>query len=160
MIVKAVPDTRAQVSVTPADMAKGHTIKPTQASKEGRGFTSASRTKIENLGELDVPMMSREGLWTRQKWQVAPEGKLARPLLSIGEECDKGAYVVFGRQGGAIIAEDGQAIRKFPRLDSGVYEIEMWLPSAESLNKKFVFPGRADATLKSEMSWIRKTPTF
>ena len=135
IVVKAVPDTGAQVSVTPADMAKGHKIMPTQASKEGRGFTSASKTKIENLGQLDVPMMSREGLWTRQRWQVAPEGKLARPLLSIGEECDKDQYVVFGKHGGAIIAEDGQAIRSFPRLENGVYEIEMWLPSAETLSQ-------------------------
>ena len=45
-LVRAVPDTGAQVSVTPADMAQGHKIHATEASKSGRGFTPASKHQI------------------------------------------------------------------------------------------------------------------
>ena len=119
------------MSVTAADMASGYAIRPNAASKAGRGFQSASKHSIPCVGELDVPMQSPEGHSTRQKWQVAPEGKVARPLLSIGEECDRGNIVVFSKTGGAIMGQNNGAMRKFPRLPSGAYEIEMWLPPIE-----------------------------
>ena len=103
-VYKACPDTGAQVSVGPADMAtSGYSIQPNAASKAGRGFKSASNHHIPCVGELDVPMQSAEGHWTRQRWQMAPEGQVARPLLSIGEECDKDNVVVFTKTGGAIV---------------------------------------------------------
>ena len=72
-------------------------------------------------------MQSPEGHWTRQRWQMTPAGKVARPLLSIGEECDRGNVVVFSGTGGAIVNQTTGAMRKFPRLASGAYSIEMWL---------------------------------
>ena len=141
-LVKAVPDTGAQVSVTPSDMAEtGHEIKPTEASKAGRGFTSASKHKIPNLGELDVPMQSPEGHWTRQRWQVAPKGKLTRPLMSIGEECDNDSFVIFGKGGGAIVDQTSGTIRKFPRLANGAYEIQMWLPPPSLVAERLAAAG-------------------
>ena len=130
-VYQACPDTGATVSVGPADMAQGHRIKENAASKEGRGFVSASKHTIPCVGELDVPMQSPEGLWTRQTWQIAPEGTVARPLLSIGEECDRGNVVVFGKAGGAIIHLESKTARGFPRKATGAYEIEMWLPPVE-----------------------------
>ena len=125
---RAVPDTGAQVSVGPADMAQGYAIRETPASRSGRGFTSASKHSIPNIGELAVPMQSPEGHWTAQRWQMAPEGSVARPLLSIGEECDSGNIVMFGPKGGTIYNQHNHTARHFPRLENGAYEIEMWLP--------------------------------
>ena len=112
----------------PAEMASGYAIRPNAASKAGHGFKSASKHSIPCIGELVVPMQSPEGHWTKQVWQMTPEGKVTRPLLSIGEECDRGNIVVFSKSGGAIVGQSTGAMRKFPRLPSGAYEIEMWLP--------------------------------
>ena len=72
---------------------------------------------------------------------MAPAGKITRPLLSIGEECDKGNIVVFSKTGGAIIAENTGALRKFPRLQSGAYEIEMWIPPVDLIEARLTAGG-------------------
>ena len=143
--MKAVPDTGAQVSVADANLAPGYALKETAASKAGRGFVSASKHTIPSLGEFDVPVMSAEGHWTRQRWQIAPPGAIQKPLMSIGEECDKHNIVVFSNRGGAIINTDSGALRKFPRLDDGTYEITMTLPPAslaENTQPGFLGQGR------------------
>ena len=60
---------------------------------------------------------------------------MARPLLSIGEECNAGNFVLFGMSGGAIINQTTGAVRQFPRLPNGAYEIEMWIPPAEIIER-------------------------
>ena len=130
--VKTVPDTGAEASVCPAEMASGYTVQETRASREGREFTSASGDPLKNLGELRVPMQPDEGHWSGQRWQVA-EG-LTRPLLSVTQECDQGNIVVFGPSGGAILAIDGSSVRHFQRV-GGTYELEMWLPPADLMRK-------------------------
>ena len=145
IVFKAVPDSGAQVSVASAELAPGFQIKPNAASREGRGFISASKHAIPCVGELDLPTQSPEGHWTRQRWQVTPEGKLAKPLMSIGCECDQDQVVVFHKKGGAIVNQQNGAIRRFPRLENGSYEIEMYLPPQsliESTQPGFTRPGR------------------
>ena len=134
-LYRAVPDSGAQVSCGPAEMAQGYAIKETAASKAGKGFTSASKHSIPNIGALEVPMCSPEGLWTMQQWQCTPEGTMARPLLSIGQECDSDNYVIFSRRGGAIVNEHTGQMRRFPRLQNGAYEIEMWLPPIKMIEE-------------------------
>ena len=75
-----------------------------------------------------MPLQSSEGLWCTHKFQCTPKGSLAKPLFSIGQECDNESFVVFSRHGGAIINERTKQMRRFPRLPNGAYEIEMWLP--------------------------------
>ena len=87
-------------------------------------------------------MQSPEGHWTKQQWQVAPEGTVARPLLSIGEECDRGNIVVFSKKGGAIVGQETGAMRKFPRLPSGAYEIEMWMPPVDLVKARLAAGGK------------------
>ena len=82
---------------------------------------------MPHQGELKLPTVSNECVWTEQRWEVAP---ITRPLMSIGEECDKNQVVVFGAGGGAIVNLRTEEIRKFPRRPNGVYEIEMWIPPA------------------------------
>ena len=123
-LIKAVPNSGAFTSVTPEDTAPGYTVRETQASREGKNFGSASGHTVKNICELAVPMQSSEGVWTRQPWQVAPT---TRPLLSVGEECDRNNIVIFGRQGGAILNLESGATRRFTRVN-GMYEIDMWVP--------------------------------
>ena len=67
----------------------------------------------------------------------------SKPLFSIGEERDKDCYVVFSKRGGAIINEHTGAVRKFPRLANGTYEMTMRLPPASiALSANQGFPGQ------------------
>ena len=138
-VVKAVPDTGAQVSVAGAEIATGYKTRPTAASKAGKGFISASKHTIPSLGEVDLPAQSLEGVWSRQRWQIAPEGTLSKPLLSIGEECDRDQFVVFSAKGGAVVNQSTGMVRKFPRLQNGTYEMEMWIPPIDAIER--VAPG-------------------
>ena len=133
--MKAVPDSGAQVSVAGAEIAPGFEPRSTPASRAGRGFISASKHKIPSLGELELPTQSTEGHWARQRWQIAPEGSLSKPLLSIGEKCDRGQVVAFSKQGGAVINLINGSVRRFPRLANGTYEMELWIPPASLLEK-------------------------
>ena len=87
----------------------------------------ASGETVPHQGELRLPTLSNEGIWTEQCCEVAP---ITRPLMSIGEECDKNQIVVFGARGGVMVNLQTQAVRRFPRQPNGVYEIEMWIPPA------------------------------
>ena len=122
--VRAVPDTGAEKSAAPPDMAPGYQVKPSQGQLSGQFFVDASGGILPNEGEQLIPTQSSEGVWTTQRWQLT---NVTRPLLSIGEECDLNQYVIFGKTGGIILnLETGEA-RRFGR-PNGAYEIEMWIP--------------------------------
>ena len=138
---KVVPDTGAEVSVCPEDMAPGYALRATEASKAGGVFGSASGHEIPNVGEFNLPMQSDEGPWTKQNWQVGRG--ITRPLMSVAQECDKGNLVVFGSSGGAIFSLAGDGVIRFPRV-GGTYEISMWLPPVKAVNEMatgFGWPG-------------------
>ena len=94
----------------------------------GRGFVSTTAHEVPNEGEQFLPTQSSEGVWTQQRWQLA---EVTKPLLSIGEECDKNQYVVFGKSGGIVYSMETGECRKLPRVN-GAYEIEMWIPPPPS----------------------------
>ena len=94
---------------------------------------------IPHQGEMRVPTMSNEGVWTHQRWEVAP---VTRPLLSIAGECDKGQIAVFGHGGGALVNLQTREVRRFPRAKSGGYELEMWIPPAPGQASTFPRPYR------------------
>ena len=60
---------------------------------------SASGDEIANEGEQRLPMVSNSGVVTEQEGSLAA---MTRPLQSVGETCDAGNRVVFGRGGGII----------------------------------------------------------
>ena len=92
--------------------------------------TRASAEEVANEGEQVLPTLSNEGVATEQKWQIA---EIARPLCSVGEECDKEQLVVFGKTGGMCINLLDNTCRYFPRTPSGAYEMDMWFPTPELL---------------------------
>ena len=51
----------------------------------------------------------------------------------MGEECDKEQFVIFGRRGGVVVDTANNSMRKFPRLENGAYEMEMWVPPVQIL---------------------------
>ena len=119
-----VADTGARHScVRPGDIL-GYKPGPSAMSRKGECYVSASGDEIPNEGEITAPTMSKEGVVRTQTWQLA---EVNRPLWSIGEECDKDQYVMFGKHGGAVLDIHTGEMRRFPRRD-GVYEMQMWIP--------------------------------
>ena len=123
--MKVVPDSGAVTSVKPSKTTLGYPVQPSSGGLEGVNFVSASGNEIENEGEQNLPTFSPEGIQSVQKWNLAD---VTKPLLSVGEECDKNQYVVFGKHGGMILSLDTMEVRPFPRMPRGGYEMEMWIP--------------------------------
>ena len=126
--VTAVPDTGAVMSVAPGSMAPKYAVTPSAGSRCGQEFTASNHT-LANEGEQHLPMLSPEGVWSKRRWQVAA---VSRPLLSVGEECDSGRVVVFGKRGGYVLNMVSQEMQWFPRKQGG-YEMEMWIPPASEV---------------------------
>ena len=103
-----------------------------------RCFTLADNSEIPNEGEMTLPTFSPECVRTDQTWQVASVGK---PLLSVGEECDKDQWVLFNKFGGMIFSLEKGAVRQFTRAPNGPYEMEMWIPPAQDESSGFTRQG-------------------
>ena len=129
--VRVIPDTGAKRSCAPRSMAPEYQIMPSEASRKGVQFVSASGNTIKNEGEQRLPMVSEEGVWSNHLWQIAD---VTRPLLSIGEVADEGNIMGFGPKGGFILNLETNAIRWFPRT-GGTYELDMYLPPPEEAAK-------------------------
>ena len=110
---RVVPDTGAVRSVCPERMASGYEVKPSQGSLEGREFVVANGGTIPHQGEIWLPIVTNDGVWTHQRWDIAP---VTRPLLSTAEECDKGM-----RQG-----SDSSIWQGVPRKDWSTEMVCCW----------------------------------
>ena len=108
----------------------------------GLCFTTANGGEVPNEGQKTLPTFSENFVRTNQRWQVADT---AKPLLSVGEECDLDQWVVFTAQGGFIYHPQTQAVRYIKRDASTnyVYEISMWVPPAPQVAAQAQgFPGQ------------------
>ena len=124
--VRVIPDSGAIESVAPPDMAPQFAVRPSAGSQRGQQYVTASGDEIPNEGEQVVPAMSRDGNMLPHRWQIAD---VTRPLQSVGELCDQGNRVTFGRGGGVIqnlaIGETSSLSR-----ENGTYILDLWIPPA------------------------------
>ena len=124
--IRAVPDSGAIDSVAPNDMANGYQVVTGPGSRRGQKYVSASVDEIANEGEQRLPLVSNNGVVTEKRWQLAAA---TRPLQSVGETCDAGNRVVFGRGGGILQSLHTGEVTPFIR-EKGVYLMDMWIPPA------------------------------
>ena len=96
-------------------------------SKRGMKYTAANSGEIPNEGEQVLPTYSLEGCYAVRRLQQA---EVAKPLFSVGEECDQSRLVLFGQTGGAILHLDTEEVEWFPRTETGSYEMTIWVPPA------------------------------
>ena len=111
-------------------------------SKMGLCFTTANGGEVPNEGQQVLPTFSENLVRTNQRWQIADT---AKPLLSVGEECDVGQWCVFTATGGFIYNPETQAVRYIQRNASTnyVYEMCMWVPPApKTVANAQGFPGQ------------------
>jgi len=139
--IRAIPDSGAIESVAPNDMAPAYTVMPSPGSLSGQKYLVANGEEVTNEGEQVLPAVAENGKVTKHKWQMAA---VSRPLKSVGEVCDEGKRVIFGRSGGIVYdIYSGEVTSEFTR-EHGTYLMDLWIPPASEaakLGPGFLRPG-------------------
>ena len=121
--VESVVDSGAAAPVAPPTMAPHVQVVPSEGSKRGQKWTTASKHKIPNLGEQHLHACTESGNPTDVLFQIAEVGK---PLVSVSAICEKGNRVIFGRAGGVVQNIRTGAETPFYRKN-GIYVLSLWL---------------------------------
>ena len=106
----------------------GYGVKEGKASKMGVKYASATGEEIPNLGEVMLPMFTKEGSKRCMKMQVA---EVTRPLASVKRICEAGHAVVFDESGSFMYNKSTGEINYF-REDAGNYIMDVWVPPIET----------------------------
>ena len=126
--VDSVVDSGASTPVAPPTMAPNCTIRPSEGSKRGQKFTSASKHKLKNLGEQRLEACTEDGHETEVLFQIAD---VSRPLVSVSGICERGNRVIFGRAGGVVqCLKTGRETPFYKR--NGIYVLSMWIKDGDS----------------------------
>ena len=99
MKVDSVVDSGASAPVAPPGMVPNVKVQPSEGSKRGQRFISASKHKLKNLGEQKIRACTEAGEPTEVLFQVAD---VSKPLVSVSAICERGIRVIFGRSGGVV----------------------------------------------------------
>ena len=92
--VEGVMDFGASAPVAPPSMCPHAALNPSEGSRRGQTYTSASKHKMPNLGEQLLRAQTESGEDTTVLFQVAD---VSRPLISVSAICEMGNRVIFGR---------------------------------------------------------------
>ena len=99
----------------------GHEVTETTASINGVSIVSATGAPIPNEGQIELPMVTREGSMRRMTMQAAP---VAKPLASVKKICDAGHLVIFDNEGSYIFNKYTGEINQL-REESGNYMLDL-----------------------------------
>jgi hypothetical protein len=125
-IVEAVIDSGAVHSVTPPKLFPGR-VDPSPWSRAGRGYRAANGTRIENLGQMQVPFGTAEGHRCKIPFQVAD---VEQPLISVAHLTAAGNRVELGDADGRVLnVHSGRTIGLQRR--GGVYIMKMFIADPE-----------------------------
>ena len=120
--VTSIMDSGAIHSVAPPTLGKGVSIQESHGSINGLQYHTADGTRLPNLGQKTLEVVTNDGLHMQQTFQMA---EVTRPLSSVGEITDKGNVVVFGRRGGYVHNVATGSRLPFDR-HQGVYLLKTW----------------------------------
>ena len=133
--VDSVMDSGASAPVAPPSMLPNVAVVPSEGSRRGQRFTSASKHKLKNLGEQKIQACSEEGQDLEVLFQIAD---VSKPLVSVSSICERGNRVIFGRSGGVVKSiKTGHEI-PFHRKN-GIYVLSMWMADGPEDNKSMPF---------------------
>ena len=91
---------------------------------------SATGAPIPNLGEMRLPMLTREMCMRKMTMQAAA---VAKPLASVKKISDAGHMVVFDSEGSYIFNKTTGETNQL-REESGNYMLDLCIPPAASLD--------------------------
>ena len=121
--VTSIMDSGAIHSVASPSVGKGTPVQESHGSINGLQYHTADGTRIPNLGQKTLEVVTEGGQRMNQTFQMA---EVTRPLSSVGEIADKGNAIVFGRRGGFIHNLATGHRLSFSR-EQGVYLLKTWL---------------------------------
>ena len=104
-----------------------HPVRETNASLNGVQFASATGEPIPNLGEISMPMVTREQTWRSMTMQAAP---VAKPLASVMKIVKAGHVVVFDNDASYIMNKATSEVNML-REEGGNYMLDIWVPPPE-----------------------------
>ena len=123
-ISMAVDSGACESVIDAAEQIPGYEIKETKASRSGLVYASATGEEIPNLGEVLLPMLTKENTKRSMKMQAA---EVSRPLASVKRICEAGHVVVFDEEGSYIFNKSTGEINQL-REESGNYMFDVWVP--------------------------------
>ena len=121
--VDSVMDSGASAPVAPPSMAPNAPTRPSEGSRRGMKYTSASKHKLPNLGEQHLQACTEDGTPTEVLFQLAD---VSRPLVSVSAICEMGNRVIFGRCGG-VVQNLGTGVETPFHRKNGIYILSMWV---------------------------------
>ena len=131
-------------SVHVVDAAKFFPKAKVNRPKPGsRGFTVASGAKIEDLGTVETPCKTAEGISTSITWRNA---NVAMPILSTHEIAAKRNSLQYEEDGGTITNLDTRQETKFIQ-QNGVYFVKLLIPKSITGDYKLSPPQRDEHKL-------------
>ena len=125
--VNSVMDSGASAPVAPPSMLPNVKVKPSDGSRRGQQFTSASKHKLKNMGEQRCKAYTENGEPTEVLFQIAD---VSKPLVSVSAICERGNRVIFGRCGGVVQNLKSGTQVPFYRKN-GIYILSMWLQDSD-----------------------------
>ena len=171
-VIKCTADSGAADNVGPEGIAKMFSLQESDASRNGRYYTTANGGKVPNKGEKKLDGVGRDGRPLRMTMQVAPINKV---LTSVGKACDAGNVVLFTKDGGYIVKapQVQELVRKAESLkdkvtmkrEKGMYTYELFMrkPKGKELhamNEVPISTHNRYAALDEESLFIRQGRQF
>jgi hypothetical protein len=98
-------------------------VRETEASRAGSNFASATGEPIPNMGEMMVPMLTREGTMRNMRITAAP---VTKPLASVMKIVEAGHMVVFDKTGSYIFNHASGELNVL-REEDGNYMLDVWV---------------------------------
>ena len=117
-------DSGAAETVVPHTLITEYPVLPTELSKAGAYYATATGEPIPNLGEQRLPMATQEGSFRAMTFQAAP---VAKPLGSVKRICAAGHVVIFDEDGSYILNKATGELN-WLREESGNYMLDVWVP--------------------------------
>ena len=106
------------------DGAPEHEVRESPESRRGENFYSATAEPIPNLGDIHLPMYTREGTMRGMTFRGAA---VSKPLGAVKKMCRAGHFVGFDEEGSFILNKSSGEIN-WLREDDGNYMLDVWVP--------------------------------
>ena len=132
---RACPDSGAVVFVAPPSFAPGVKLQPSEASRKGIHYKTASGHHIPNRGEKVIKAVDSDGKKTRSVWQIAD---VTKPLAGLTATVRAGNKVVFDEEGGNnlsyIYNKESKAVIPIEE-NRGQYEFDLFIPRSDDITE-------------------------
>ena len=128
----------------PHTLVTEYAISPTDKSRAGVCYASATGEPIPNLGEQKLPLATVEGFLRAMTFQVAP---VAKPLGSVQRICAAGHMVVFDSEGSYIVNTQAGELN-WLRNYNGNFMLDVWIPPRAAVDPCAM--GKSDAPFQRQ----------